>query len=123
MKAFDAILSMAQNMLRLAEERAQSPITPEMIEKVLTKLAIMMEDDFALVDRDALVDELIRRSSRTVGKNATLSNDEDHVVWLEAERKKDWTYWKRYSEYMDARIPWREFCRGVGGQQNSGRAP
>jgi hypothetical protein len=106
MKAFDAILSMAQNMLRLAEERAQSPITPEMIEKVLTKLAIMMEDDFALVDRDALVDELIRRSSRTVGKNATLSNDEDHVVWLEAERKKDWTYWQRYSEYMEARIPW-----------------
>ena len=106
MKAFDAILSMAQNMLRLAEERAQSSVTPEMIEKVLEKLAIMMEDDFALVDRDALVDELIRRSSRTVGKNATLSSGEDHVVWLEAERKKDWTYWQRYSEYMEARIPW-----------------
>jgi len=106
LKAFDSILSMAQNMLRLAEERAQSPITPEMIEKELVKLAIMMEDDFALVDREALVDELIRRSSRTVGKNATLSSGEDHVVWLEAERKKDWTYWKRYSEYMEARIPW-----------------
>jgi len=106
LKAFDSILSMAQNMLRLAEERAQSPVTPEMIEKELTKLAIMMEDDFALVDRDALVDELIRRSSRTVGKNATLSSGEDHVVWLEAERKKNWTYWQRYSEYMEARIPW-----------------
>ena len=55
-KAFDSILSMAQNMLRLAAERAQSPVTPEMIEKELTKLSIMMEDDFALVDRDALVD-------------------------------------------------------------------
>ncbi|PWK44768.1 Z1 domain-containing protein [Pseudomonas sp. OV226] len=106
LKAFDSILSMAQNMLRLAEERAQSPVTPEMIEKELTKLAIMMEDDFTLVDRDALVDELIRRSSRTVGKNATLSSGEDHVVWLEAERKKNWTYWQRYSEYMEARIPW-----------------
>ncbi|WP_460152018.1 Z1 domain-containing protein [Pseudomonas sp. S2_B07] len=106
LKAFDSILSMAQNMLRLAEERAQSPVTPEMIEKELTKLAIMMEDDFALVDRNALVDELIRRSSRTVGKNATLSSGEDHVVWLEAERKKNWTYWQRYSEYMEARIPW-----------------
>ena len=97
---------MSQNMLRLAEERAQTPVNPEMIEKVLTKLAIMMEEDFALIDRDALVDELIRRSSRTVGKNATLSSGEDHVAWLEAERKKDWTYWKRYSEYMEARIPW-----------------
>ncbi|MAY63168.1 MAG: endonuclease [Rhizobiales bacterium] len=105
-KAFDSILSMAQNMLRLAAERAQSPVTPEMNEKELTKLSIMMEDDFALVDRDALVDELIRRSSRTVGENATLSSGEDHVAWLDAERKKGWTYWQRYSEYMEARIPW-----------------
>ena len=105
-KAFDSILSMAQNMLRLAAERARSPVTPEMIETELTKLSIMMEDDFALVDRDALVDELIRRSSRTVGENATLSSGEDHVAWLDAERKKGWTYWQRYSEYMEARIPW-----------------
>lgn len=105
-KAFDSILSMAQNMLRLAAERARSPVTPEMIDKELTKLSIMMEDDFALVDRDALVDELIRRSSRTVGENATLSSGEDHVAWLDAERKKGWTYWQRYSEYMEARIPW-----------------
>ncbi|WP_317213866.1 Z1 domain-containing protein [Gluconobacter sp. GP1] len=105
-KAFDSILSMAQNMLRLSAERAQSAVTPEMIEKELTKLSIMMEDDFALVDRDALADELIRRSSRTVGENATLSNGEDHIAWLDAERKKDWTYWRRYSEYMETRIPW-----------------
>jgi len=105
-KAFDSILSMAQNMLRLAAERAQSAVTPEMIEKELNKLAIMMEEDFALVDREALVDELIRRSSRTVGKNATLSSGEDHVPWLDAERKKGWTYWRRYSEYMETRIPW-----------------
>ena len=105
-KAFDSILSMAQNMLRLTAERAQSPVTPEMIEKELTKLSIMMEDDFALVDRDALVDELIRRSSRTVGENATLSSGEDHIAWLDAERKMGWTYWQRYSEYMEARIPW-----------------
>lgn len=105
-KAFDTILSMAQNMLRLAAERAQSPVTPEMIEKELTKLSIMMEEDFALVDRDALVDELIRRSSRTVGQNATLSSGEDHIAWLDADRKKGWTYWQRYSEYMEPRIPW-----------------
>lgn len=105
-KAFDSILSMAQNMLRLAAERAQTPVTPEMIEKELKKLAIMMEEDFALVDRDALVDELIRRSSRTVGENATLSSRDDHIAWLDAERKKGWTYWQRYSEYMEVRMPW-----------------
>lgn len=105
-KAFDSILSMAQNMLRLAAERAETPVTPEMIEKELKKLAIMMEDDFALVDREALVDELIRRSSRTVGENATLSSGDDHIAWLNADRKRGWTYWQRYSEYMEARIPW-----------------
>lgn len=105
-KAFDSILSMAQNMLRLAAERAQSAVTPEMIEKELNKLAILMEEDFVLVDRNALLDELIRRSSRTVGDNATLSSGEDHVPWLDAERMKGWTYWRRYSEYMETRIPW-----------------
>ena len=105
-KAFDSILSMAQNMLRLASERAKSSVTPDMIQGVLNKLAIMMEEDFALVERDALVDELIRRSSRTVGENATLSSGEDHIPWLGSERKKGWTYWRRYSEYMEKRIPW-----------------
>lgn len=105
-KAYDSILSMAQNMLRLAAERAKTPVTPEMIDKELKKLAIMMEEDFALVDREALVDELIRRSSRTVGQNATLASGDDHIAWLDAERKKGWTYWQRYSEYMEARIPW-----------------
>ena len=105
-KAFDAILSMAQNMVRLDAERVQSPITPELIDKALNKLAILMEDEFVDVDRDAVSDELIRRSSRTVGVNATLSSGEDHVAWLNADRKKGWTYWQRYSEYMESRIPW-----------------
>lgn len=105
-KAFDSILSMAQNMLRLASERTQSPVTPEMIERELSKIRVIMDEDFALVDRDALVNELIRRSSRTVGQNATLSSGEDHIAWLEAERKRGWTYWRRYAEYMETRIPW-----------------
>lgn len=105
-KAFDSILSMAQNMLRLASERSKSPVTPEMIEKELRKLSIIMEEDFALVDPDALSEELIRRSSRTVGANAILFSGHDHIPWLDAERKKNWNYWRRYSEYMEPRIPW-----------------
>lgn len=105
-KAFDSILSMAQNMLRRAAERTQTPITPEMIDRELKRLEIAAEEDFALVDRDALIDELIRRSSRTVGENATLSSGDGHIDWLDAERKASWMYWRRYSEYMEARIPW-----------------
>jgi hypothetical protein len=104
-RAFDAILSMAQNLLRRASTKSGQAITPEMIDAELKKLELLMDDDFALVDRDQLVDELIRRYSYTVGRNATLSDDANHVPWLTAERKKDWLYWRRYSEYMEAKIP------------------
>jgi len=104
-RAFDAILSMAQNLLRRTSTKTGLAITPEMIDAELNKLAMLMEDDFAVVDREQLVDELIRRYSHTVGRNATLSDDSDHVPWLTAERKRDWLYWRRYSEYMEAKIP------------------
>lgn len=105
-KTYNSILSMAQNLLRIAAERAQDQVTPEMIETELTKLELLMKDDFSRIDRESLVGELIRRSSRTVGENATLTSGDDHVPWLDAGRKADWTYWQRYSEYMEARIPW-----------------
>ena len=105
-RAFDSILSMAQNMLRRASEREQTAITPQMIERELKKLELVAADDFDEIDRDALVEELIRRSSRTVGENATLSSGEDHIPWLNADRKRNWSYWRRYSEYMETRLPW-----------------
>lgn len=104
-RAFDAILSMTQNLLRRAAGKSGEAITPEMIDSELSKLEPIMEEDFTLVDREQLVDELIRRYSHTVGRNATLSDDSDHVPWLTAERKKDWLYWRRYAEYMETRIP------------------
>jgi len=105
-RAFHAILSMAQNMLRLDSERTGISITPEMIEATLTKLQVLMVEDFEQVDREALVDELIRRSSQTMGDNATLSSGDEHVPWLNSDRKKGWTYWRRYSEFMETKIPW-----------------
>lgn len=105
-KLFDLVLTTVQAQIRLAAEMTQTSITPSMIESELAAYAADKKKVFELIDRDALVDELIRRSSRTVGDNATLSSGEDHVAWLDAERKKGWTYWQRYSEYMEARIPW-----------------
>ena len=105
-KLFDLVLTTVQAQIRLAAEMTQTPITPSMIESELAAYEANKKKVFELIDRDALVDELIRRSSRTVGENATLSSGEDHVSWLDAERKRGWTYWQRYSEYMEARIPW-----------------
>lgn len=105
-KLFDLVLTTVQAQIRLVSEMTQTSITPSMIESELATYAADKKKVFDLIDRDALVEELIRRSSRTVGANATLKSDEDHVVWLNSERKKGWTYWQRYSEYMEARISW-----------------
>lgn len=105
-KAFDQILTMAQSMIRLDADDAGTAVTPGMIELAIDKISNIMPGPFALVDREVLVDELIRRSSRTVGKNATLSSGEKHRPWLNSDRKKGWIYWKRYSEFMESRIPW-----------------
>lgn len=105
-KAFEAVLSMAQTMLRRASDKSKKPITPELIDLELKKLELVMPDEFDEIDQEELFDELIRRSSRTMGKSATLSNEQDHVDWLNADRKKGWVYWRRYSEYMEPRLPW-----------------
>jgi hypothetical protein len=105
-KLFDLVLTTVQAQIRLSAEMTQTPITPSMIESELSAYEADKKKVFELIDREALVDELIRRSSRTVGENATLSSGEDHEDWLDSDRKKGWTYWKRYSEYMEARIPW-----------------
>ncbi|MCW1918031.1 Z1 domain-containing protein [Rhodobacter sp. KR11] len=106
-KAFDDILKMTQMLVTRASAKSGGLVTADLISAELNKAELMLPDEFALVDRDALIDELIRRSSQSVGRNATLSSSEDHIAWLNAARKQDWRYWRRYSEYMDAKLPWK----------------
>lgn len=106
-KAFDAVLSMAQKLLVVNSSESGTAITPAMIEQQLDMLAIIMPSQLAAIDRDAMVDELIRRASQRVGKNATLKDAGDHIAWLNADRKKDWRYWRRYAEYMETKVPWK----------------
>lgn len=106
-KSFDTILSMAQKLLIVNAGNIGTPITPGMIEQQLDMLATIMPVQFSEVDREAIVEELIRRASQSVGSNATLKDNGDHIDWLNADRKKDWHYWRRYSEYMDTKIPWK----------------
>ena len=106
-KAFDEILKVAQTLIRKSSEKAGGLVTADMIAADLARTETIMSDEFALVDREALMDELIRRSSQSVGRNATLSSSEDHIDWLNAARKQNWRYWRRYSEYMEAKLPWK----------------
>jgi hypothetical protein len=104
--AVDGLLSMAQNLLRMESAKTGQPITPEAIEIVLAKLMPVVGADLAEEERETVLLELIRRSSRSVGQIATLSSGDDHIVWLNAERKKGWNYWRRYREYLEPKLPW-----------------
>lgn len=65
-------------------------------------LAFMLDPSWKeTVDRDAVVGELIRRSSQWIGESSILKNDVGHVGWLSAARKTDWRYWQRYREFME----------------------
>ncbi len=84
-------------------------ITPDIIDQNLTKaidlLPVIMPGLDVPIDRAFLLSELIRRSSQTIGKNTTLKSDEGHLDWLNAERKKDWRYWRRYAMWLEAKMP------------------
>lgn len=98
----DAI-AIAQTLLR--SEADKSRITAALIaEKV--KLASMMIDASSTqpVDQEAAVAELVRRYSRWIGKDSILQDTTDHFAWLDASRKRDWRYWRRYEQYIERQI-------------------
>jgi hypothetical protein len=104
-KAQADILSMAQKLLRRDVERNRVEVTPALIRETLDKIRSLLSDDFELVNEEEILAELIRRWSRTVGRNATLDGRGDHVDWLTSDRKRDWRYWARYAEYMERSLP------------------
>lgn len=97
------VVKMVQELLQ--DDEDEGPITAALIEEkideVLTLRARWGED----LDRQGVVDELIRRFSVWVGEDATLSSGAGHEPWLNAARKRDWRYWQRYQEWSEARLP------------------
>jgi hypothetical protein len=91
----------------LMETADRASITPGMIqqtfEQVRPLLAIQGSSD---VDASWVIDELVRRFSVWIGSDQILTNDEGHVDWLDVPRQKEWRYWQRYREFLEARLPW-----------------
>lgn len=104
-RAFHDALSFAQTFIRRREEELGIQATLSMIEEEVQRVSQIFPLDFELFDRESLIDELIRRTSQSVGKIATLSSGDDHIAWLKSELKHDWKYWNRYRQYMEALIP------------------
>ena len=98
----DAI-AIAQTLLR--SEADKSKITAALIAEKVGLAAMMIEPSSGEpVDQDAAVAELVRRYSRWIGKDSTLQDTTGHFAWLDAARKSDWRYWRRYEQYVERQI-------------------
>lgn len=86
------------------DEVDKSDITPTVIEQKIDEVLQMRPRWGEGLDRQAVCDELIRRFSVWIGQDATLQSDADHVDWLNASRKRDWRYWQRYREWLEAKL-------------------
>ncbi len=86
-------------------EKDSSKITPAYIaEKVKLAAAMFASDPPAPLDEAKAVSTLIQRFSHRMGKATTLKDDAGHIDWLNAARKKDWHYWRRYRDYQESKL-------------------
>ena len=96
------VIKIVQELLH--DEEDKGSVTPALIEDKI-KLVLTMSPKWREgLDRQAVVDELIRRFSIWIGQDAMLRNNQGHKDWLTAARKQDWRYWKRCREWMERHL-------------------
>jgi len=84
----------------LLDEDDKAAITPALIEAKIDLVLAMNPKWGDGLNRQELVNELIRRFSLWIGQDTTLQSNEGHIDWLTAARKRDWRYWQRYREWL-----------------------
>lgn len=99
---YQRVLKIVQELV--LDDVAKEDITPTIIDEKIDEVVGMRPQWGKDLDRQAICDELIRRFSIWIGQDTTLKNNEDHVDWLNAQRKRDWRYWQRYREWLEARL-------------------
>ena len=92
----------------LQAEIGTHDITPSLIAEKLDWL-LQHGPQFSIdpdrIDRQATVDEMVRRFSLWIGHDTMLTSDTGHEAWLVSARKQGWRYWPRYREWLDASLP------------------
>lgn len=101
--SLEKIVKFTQDLLLEDDPEA---ISPSLIGERIDELIAGMPRYRGTFDREAAIAELVRRNSQWVGADTTLSSEAGHVPWLDAGRKDDWRYWRRYSEYLEGRMAW-----------------
>lgn len=97
------VIATAQRLVKA--EKDSSKITPAFIaEKVKLAAAMFASDPPMPLDEAKAVSTLIQRFSHRMGKATTLKDNAGHIEWLNAARKKDWHYWRRYRDYQESKL-------------------
>jgi hypothetical protein len=96
---FDSALRIAQTLVQ--DEMGDTPVSAEMIAGQVDVALGMRPRWKETVDRDKLIKELETRFSIWIGRETFLSNNDDHIGWLNAARKDGWRYWLRYRQWLE----------------------
>jgi hypothetical protein len=99
------VVKFAQELLLDEEDR--SGVTPALIAEMIDRIVKMNPKWGEGLDRASVTDELVRRFSLWIGQETTLSDNEGHVAWLNAARKRHWRYWQRYREFLERELSWK----------------
>ena len=97
------VVATAQRLIKA--EKDKTKITPSFIaEKVKRAADIFAVESPLPVDEQQAVSILIQRFSHWMGKATTLKDDVGHLDWLNAARKRDWLYWRRYRDFQEDKL-------------------
>ncbi len=88
----------------LLDEENRVAITPALIDEKIEMVLKMNPKWGVELNKQTVIDELIRRFSLWIGHDTTLKNEIGHVHWLVSARKKDWRYWQRYREWQERKL-------------------
>lgn len=97
------VIATAQRLIKA--EKDKTKITPSFIaDKVKRSAEMFATECQQSVDNQQAVSILIQRFSHWMGKATTLKDDVGHVDWLNASRKRDWLYWRRYRDFQEDKL-------------------
>ena len=91
----------------LVDEGDKLSITPGLISQKIDMVLAMQPRWGDGLDREAVIDELIRRFSLWIGQDSTIKNDTGHLPWLSAARRVEWRYWQRYREWLERELSFK----------------
>ncbi|XLZ69055.1 Z1 domain-containing protein [Massilia sp. SR12] len=96
------LINIAQTLLRKEKDKGVQITSGLVAEKVAVASGILDPD--GTTDTSAAVIELIRRFSHWIGQDSTMMDNEGHVAWLVAERKREWRHWQRYQTMSERKM-------------------